>query len=508
MVLTVLRNGRIGVGGPAGDVVISGGTVTAAAPDDGAPDAEVAEVAEVVDLQGATVLPGLWDSHVHSAQWALTSRRLDLSAARSAAEAADLALRAAKASDAAAWPGGVVVGYGFRDALWPDKPHKHLLAVPEPVVLLSNDLHAAWLNPAALARAGHHGHPDGVLREHECFAVVKALPAPSREQLDDWIGADTRAAAARGVTGILDFEYADNVTDWYRRAARGGMAVRVRCSVPRDRLDEAIDRGLRTGDPVPDVDDRGSGVPGPGSGDGGLLEVGPVKLFADGSLNTRTAYCADPYPGTGTRGTLEIAPDELELVMRRAARHGLHPAVHAIGDLANEVVLDAFEAIGCPGRIEHAQLLRAGDAARFARPGLVAGVQPAHCPDDRDVADTHWRGRTGRAYPYRALLDAGAVLEFGSDAPVAPLDPWDGIASAVGRCDDERPAWHPEQAVGVADALAASSRGRRTIDVGSAADLVIVALDPSRATLAELRSMPVLGTLLGGRWTHRDPVLA
>jgi predicted amidohydrolase YtcJ len=233
-----------------------------------------------------------------------------------------------------------------------------------------------------------------------------------------------------------------------------------------------------------------------------------VKLFADGSLNTRTAYCADPYPASGTRGILEIPPDELERVMRHAATGGLHPAVHAIGDLANALVLGAFEKIGCPGRIEHAQLVRAGDAARFARPGLVAGVQPAHCPDDRDVADIHWHDRTGRAYPYRALLEAGAVLEFGSDAPVAPLDPWDGIASAVARTDDERPPWHPEQAIGVADALAASSRGRRTVTVGAAADLVIVATDPSRATPAELRAMPVLGTLLGGRWTHRDPVLA
>lgn len=485
----VLRDGRIGVGGQPGNVVISDGTVTATAPGAEAPGAEV------VDLKGATVLPGLWDSHVHSAQWALTSRRLDLSSARSAAEAAELAIRAARQSDPTSWPGGVVVGYGFRDALWPDKPHKDLLlSAAAPVVLVSGDLHAAWLSPAALARTGRDGRHNGVLREHECFDVLKGLPTPSREQLDDWIIGDTRAAAARGVTGILDFEYADSVTDWARRAARGGVAVRVRCSVPRGQLEEAIERGLRTGDPVPNS--------------GGLLEVGPVKLFADGSLNTRTAYCADPYPATGTRGILEIPADELERVMRHAAASGLHPAVHAIGDLANALVLDAFEKIGCPGRIEHAQLVRAGDAVRFARPGLVVGVQPAHCPDDRDVADAHWHGRTGRAYPYRALLNAGAVLEFGSDAPVAPLDPWDGIASAVARTDDERPSWHPEQAVGVADALAASSRGRRTVTVGAAADLAIVATDPARATLADLRAMAVLGTLLGGRWTHRDSVLA
>jgi hypothetical protein len=182
--------------------------------------------------------------------------------------------------------------------------------------------------------------------------------------------------------------------------------------------------------------------------------------------------------------------------------------VHAIGDLAGALVLDAFEAVGCPGRIEHAQLVRAGDAGRFARAGLVTSVQPAHCPDDRDVADSHWPGRTDRAYAYRTLLAAGATLEFGSDAPVAPLDPWDGIAAAVARSDDDRPAWHPEQALGVADALAASSRGRRAVRPGSAADLVIVAEDPARACPATLRGMPVLGTLLSGRWTHRDATLA
>jgi hypothetical protein len=387
-----------------------------------------------------------------------------------------------------------VAGYGFRDALWPDAPHKDLLAAGRPVVLVSNDLHSAWLNAAALARFGYDGHPDGLLREHDCFEVVRRLPAPSSGQLDDWIAADMRVAAARGIVGILDFEYADNVTDWTRRASRGALDVRVRCSVPRDRLDKAIDRGLRTGAPLPSC--------------GGLAEVGPVKIFADGSLNTRTAYCADMYPATGTRGILEIPPDELEKIMRQASENGIHPAVHAIGDLAGALVLDAFEAVGCPGRIEHAQLVRAGDAGRFARPGLVTSVQPAHCPDDRDVADSHWPGRTDRAYAYRTLLAAGATLEFGSDAPVAPLDPWDGIAAAVARSDDDRPAWHPEQALGVADALAASSRGRRAVRPGSAADLVIVAEDPARACPATLRGMPVLGTLLSGRWTHRDATLA
>lgn len=428
---------------------------------------------------------------MHSVQWALARRRIDLSAVRSAREAADLVTRAITE----ARPGDMVFGYGFRDALWPDKPHKDLLAGGGPALLVSNDLHTAWLSPAALALAGLTGHPTGVLREHECFDVTSRLPSASMKQADAWVIEAIRAAAARGVVGILDFEMADNVADWQRRfCSEGDLPVRVRCSVPRAGLEEAIERHVRTGELLPDC--------------GGLLEVGPVKLFVDGSLNTRTAYCADPYPATGSRGLLETPLGELTRIMREAARHGLHPAVHAIGDLATAVALDAFEAIGCPGRIEHAQLVRAADVPRFARPSLVTGVQPAHCPDDRDVADEFWHGRTARAFPYADLLAAGAVLEFGSDAPVAPLDPWDGIAAAVARTDDERPAWHPEQALSIADALAASSQGRRTVTTGSAADLVIVADDPGRVPAVRLRRMPVLGTLLGGRWTHRDDLLA
>lgn len=487
----VLRNGRIGLDGPVGDVVVDGGVITEVTPAPAMPGAAMPGAVpgdEVVDLAGATVLPGLWDSHVHSVQWALARRRVDLSAAGSAHEAAEVAREAALAR-----PGQIVLGYGFRDALWPDTPHVNLLAGDATVVLVSNDLHTAWLSRAALALSGYGDHPTGVLREHECFDVLTRLPSASADEVDERVAEAMRVAASRGVVGILDFELADNVTDWLRRVRKGGAHVRVRCSVPRVRLEEAIEAGWRTGKMLPDA--------------GGMLEVGPVKLFTDGSLNTRTAYCADPYPGTDTRGVLQTPPDELRDVMLRCFQHGLHPAVHAIGDLANAVVLDAFEAVGCPGRIEHAQLVRSGDVRRFARPGLVASVQPAHCPDDRDVADTQWRGRTGRAYPYRSLLEAGAVLEFGSDAPVAPLDPWDGIASAVARSDDDRPAWHPEQALSLADALAASSRGRRGVLVGAEADLVVVGEDPSAMPAADLRDIPVLGTLLGGRWTYRDESL-
>ncbi|MEV4971714.1 amidohydrolase [Streptomyces scopuliridis] len=514
-----LRDVRLGAGGPVCDVRIEGGRVseirpggTAAAPRGvGGPD---------VDLDGRTLLPGLWDAHVHIVQWAVARRRLDLAGTGSARSVARIAReRAASMS-----PGELLVGYGFRDGLWPDAPHKDLLdaVLPDrPVLLVSADLHSAWLNSAGLALLGRGDHPNGLLREEECLRATAQLSSVTTEMSDAWVREACAAAARRGVTGILDFEYADNVTDWTRRMTTGTAAtdaavdgtsglpipapilpipapipipVRVAAAVYPEHLDAAIGRGLRTGVAPREVP-------------GGLLETGPLKLFTDGSLNTRTALCHDPYPGMpsggpGEYGLAQITPEELTAVMRRAAAHGIEPAVHAIGDRANERALDAFEAVRCRGRIEHGQLLRPEDIPRFAALGITVGVQPTHAVDDRDVADRYWKGRTHRAFPYADLLAAGAALELGSDAPVAPLDPWRSIANAVARTDDGRPAWHPEQRLSVAQALAASARGRRSVRVGDIADLVVVDVDPLTADLAVLRDMPVYGAMLAGAWTH------
>jgi predicted amidohydrolase YtcJ len=177
--------------------------------------------------------------------------------------------------------------------------------------------------------------------------------------------------------------------------------------------------------------------------------------------------------------------------------------VHAIGDRANTLALDAFAATGAGGRVEHAQLLSPGDLGRFAELGVVASVQPEHAVDDRDVAERYWAGRTHRAFAYRSLLDAGAELVLGSDAPVAPLDPWITLAAAVHRSADDRPSWHPEQQIPLDVALAASAGPAGPITVGRVADLVITDLDPAAVPPDTVRTIPVAGTLLAGRWTHR-----
>ncbi|MFD7885974.1 amidohydrolase [Streptomyces bauhiniae] len=483
-----LHHVRLGAGGPLARLRVADGRVTHIHLD--ADTAPVEHGDQVLDLDGRVLLPGLWDAHVHLAEWAAARHRLDLAGTGSARAVADLVRERGEANDLT-----VLHGYGFRDGLWPDAPHKSLLdaVLPDrPVALVSADLHAVWLNSAGLALAGRTDHPTGLIREHEAHEALSALPAAPAATMDRWIADACRAAAARGVTGVIDFQFGDTVTDWERRSAGTPPAVRVAAAVYPSGLDAALARGLRTGSEI--------------GASGGLVRVGPLKLFTDGSLNTRTALCHDPYPGLegtdGAHGIEQTAPDELIRLMRRASAHGIEPAVHAIGDRANTVALDAFAAVRCRGRIEHAQLLDPEDLPRFAELDVTVGVQPRHATDDRDVADHHWAGRTARAFAYAGLLAAGARLEFGSDAPVSPLDPWLGIAAAVTRTDDTRPAWHPEQRLSVPDALVAAARGRRAVRVGDPADLVVVDVDPLDADADTLRTMPVHATMTDGRWTH------
>lgn len=477
----LLRSARLpGTDAPL-DILVRDGVVAAIAPTGGL------STAESLDVGGRWVVPGLWDNHTHFSQWAMTARRLDVSTADSAAGAAALV-----AERVAAEPGSsdTLIGYGFRDGLWPDSPTTAALDVAaggRPVVLVSGDLHCAWATSSAQSRYGVVS-ADGLLREDDCFRLVGLLGAVDDAVLDGWADDAAVAAARRGVVGIVDLEMRWNPGDWARRVVVGSRSLRVETGVYSADLERAIAAGLRSGDPI-DED--------------GLIRMGPLKVITDGSLNTRTAYCTHAYDGVSgahAHGMLTVVPSELDALLARAVAAGIRPTVHAIGDEANTIALDALARVG-GGRIEHAQLLATADLPRFAQLGVTASVQPEHAVDDRDVADRYWHERTDRAFPLRALLDAGATLALGSDAPVAPLDPWISIAAAVGRTRGTDAPWHPEQRITAAEALAASVRPGTGPTVGAVADLAIVDLDPLAATPDQLRTMPVAATLLAGRPT-------
>jgi len=243
-----------------------------------------------------------------------------------------------------------------------------------------------------------------------------------------------------------------------------------------------------------------------------MLRAGYIKAFMDGTLGSATARLLD---GSGVEIT---SSDGLAEIIREAAAAGWPVGVHAIGDAANRAALDAFEAtagvwrpLGLRQRIEHAQLLDPAELPRFAEVGVTASVQFSHAPSDRDLADRLWEGHPG-AYAFRSLLEAGARLVNGSDAPVEELDPLRGIAAGVLRTIDERPAWRPEQSVSVEQALRATcvepawlardEHRRGTLAPGMLADLVVLDRDPLACPPEDLPRVQAIATIVGGHITH------
>ena len=474
----VLRGGRLlGQDAPT-DIRIVDGVLAH-------PDTPLNESTETLDLDGRWVMPGLWDHHVHFTQWAIVRRRLDLSGATSAQAAAHIVAARMLAEIEMHEP---LIGYGYRDAMWDDEATAAVLdavAPRRPVVILSGDMHACWVNTAARDR---YGLPHaGVLREDDAFALQMRLEKAAPGDEDLAVTDAAVAAAARGVVGIVDLEMAQNLAGWTERMTRGLQALRVHSGFYPAELDERIDAGWRTGDAVP--------------GTHGLLTIGPLKIITDGSLNTRTAYCHDQYPGRDTHGMLTVAPEECAALLDRAVAHGYEVAVHAIGDAAVTHALDAFERSGARGTIEHAQLVSVADLPRFGALGVTASVQPEHLWDDRDATERIWPDRADRAFPFGGLRDAGARIVLGSDAPVAPLDPWRGIAAAVHRSADDRDPWHARHAL-TRDQALAGAVGARRLSPGAVADLAVVDADPLTCPIDELQRMPVAATVTAGAFTH------
>lgn len=451
---------------------------------------------EVLDAEGRWLIPGLWDQHVHLGQWAATADRLDLSATTSPEDAVRLVGAEVGARRGGA-PDMVIQGFGHRTAAWDRQPtvaELDAVSGDTPVVLISGDAHHGWLNSAAL-RLLDVPWRNGVVEENEWFPIFARLDevTTTAEGRRTAYAKVLDAALHRGVVGLREFEWADNATDWALRSADGLVPLRIRTATYAAGLADVIAAGHRSGDVLDEA---------------GLVTMGPLKIISDGSLNTRTAFCQDPYVGDDVlefpRGRANNSPQELADLLARATANGLDVAVHAIGDAAVGIALDAFSDTGARGSIEHAQLVAPADVARMGRLGVVASVQPVHLLDDRDVAAQCWPDRADRCFPLRSLLDAGVTLALGSDAPVAPLDPWQAMAAAVHRSGDEREEWNAAETITVAQALAASVDGAATVGVGSLADVVLLDADPRAAgdsgpdAAAHLRALNVAATIVAG----------
>ena len=415
----------------------------------------VADADGVHDAPGAVAIPGLWDQHVHVGQVAQGYSRLDTAGADSVGAVLDLVRGALHDHPADA---GALVGFGHRLVDFETAPTVGALdavAGSRPVVLIGGDAHHAWMSSAALRGLGLPPR-DGIVGEDEWFAALAHLddlPGVA-EGLEAGVRLLQADALARGLVGLVDMEWAANWDLWARRDAR----LRVRTATYSSTLEDVPGpTGTR-------VDARG------------LVTMGPLKVIVDGALGSRSALCRHPYGAHGDDacGVLSVEPAELDRLLSRARQLELDAAVHAIGDAAVGIALGAIDRSGVHGRLEHAQMLTDEDVARMGRMGTTASVQPAHLLDDRDPTEDIWGPWAAQAFRFRDLVDAGAPLAFGSDGPVAPVDPWLAMAAAVHRSADDRPGWHPEQQLQPREALAASTDAVAGLAVGGVADLVLL----------------------------------
>lgn len=438
------------------------------------------------DLGDLLLTPGFVDGHTHFGMWALNRRRVQL--------AGTTRLEALRLVATAPVEQGWVLGQGWDANSWDAAPDRAMLDAVQrlPVWLDSLDVHAAWLNTAALAAVGidRHtpdpaggrivrdaaGEPTGLLYEFAVDLALARLPAPEHARLRAAM-LDAQTEAHRlGVTGIHDVGDRHSRRVFEELAASGDLTLRVLFHSPVAMLEEMIAAGER-------------------SGDGGeQLRLGGVKLFLDGSLGSRTAWMLEPYEGSHDRGMPLATHDDTVAVMRRATEAGIAITAHAIGDAAVRRALDVMEtlpALAMPHRIEHLQCVAPADLGRAARAGLVASMQPAHILVDIPLAERHWGARSAGAYAFRSLVRHGTVVAFGSDVPVASIDPREGIFAALARTGlDRKPAggWYGAEALDFEAAVAAYTsaparaeglaRTRGRLTPGADADFVAWDVDP------------------------------
>lgn len=477
----------------------------------------------VVDAAGGTVLPGFNDAHVHWLMGGFSITNINLRGAKSPEEFARLIGKFAKALPQGRW----ILEGSWDHENWPGAPlpTKEMIdsVTPEHPVFVSRlDGHMALANSLALKLAGvtretkemaggvivrdKNGEPTGLLKDAAMSLVERVVPPPSWDEKLSAVRAATEHAARLGVTSVQDMSTGDDIGLYQYLHERGELKTRIygmRSIVSWEVLAKTGVRGAFGSD---------------------WLRIGGLKGFSDGSLGSTTAYFFEPYSDApNTRGLLfdQMLPEGIMRERVEAAdKRGLHVMIHAIGDAANFQILEIFKQVTEKNgprdrrfRIEHAQHIRPADIARFGAQKVVASMQPYHCADDGRWCEKRiGQERSKGTYAFRALLDSGAVLAFGSDWTVAPLNPMEGLKAAVTRqtLDGKHPdGWVPEQKITLEEAVRAYTVGsayaefqdhvKGSLTPGKLADLVLLDRDIFKTNPAELDQVKVTMTVVDGK---------
>lgn len=479
---------------------------------------------KVIDLKGAFVLPGFIDAHTHFLNGGFALKSVKLRDCQSREEFVSRLEAKASELPAGAW---IVNGdWDHEQFDPPELPRKEwidAITPRHPVCVNRFDGHMVLVNSLALklARIGREtvsppggeivkdpqtGEPTGILKDAACDLIYAIIPEPSNEEKLAAVRAALKEAAAHGVTSIHDMSDLSSFGVYDQLRQQNELTARL---YVYDQISD-LDNFLQAKDRL------GSGYP--------FLRLAGLKGFVDGSLGSSTAYFFEPYndqPQTSGLLASHMYPEGImEKRLLQADRAGCQVAVHAIGDRANAIILDLYQKVfeqNGPGdrrwRVEHAQHLRPEDLTRFGQLGVIASVQPYHAIDDGCWAEKKiGPERIKTTYAFNSLLKSGAILAFGSDWTVAPLDPLAGIYAAVTRrtLDNRHPeGWIPEEKISVEEAIKGytinaayaefSEKEKGSIEPGKLADLVILDRNILKIKLEDIRSTRVLMTIVDGR---------
>jgi predicted amidohydrolase YtcJ len=495
-----------------------------------------------IDMEGHLILPGLCDAHIHLHEWAINLTRPHLASASSKAEMLAQIANYAATRPATSW----IVCQGWNESWWGERAFftaqelDRVTQPGQPAIAYRSDMHIAVANSAALRYAGitpdtpnppggiidrdPSGRPTGILRELATGLVKSQIPAPTQEVVLEMVHGALTELHRLGITAIHDQrikdanEGATMLAIYTRLNQARQLSLRINCNIAAHQLPALVALGLRSG-----------------FGDD-YLRLGHVKVFADGSLGSRTAWMLAPFTPQSTNeipnyGVNVTSPEQMAAEFYQAQQLGFPISVHAIGDRANRVVLDLFEelvprlpSLPIPHRIEHVQTIDPGDIIRLAQLNITASVQPIHLTDDRDLTDRYWGERARNTYAFRSLLQTGTRLAFGSDAPVADPNPFLGIHAALTRRQpgDPRPSWQPQEALGLEEIIAAYTLGAAqaggweatigSLTPGKRADLIVLDRDIFRlsqdtATVDDIASTKIMSTIFDGEIVYESATL-
>jgi predicted amidohydrolase YtcJ len=478
--------------------------------------------AKVIDLKGGFVVPGFIDNHVHFVTGGMMLDQVDLRDAATPAEFSSRIAQAAAKSPAGRWVNGGNWDHETWGGELPTRDWIDQQTPSTPVFVVRLDGHMALANSAVLKLAGidektpdpdggsivrdPKGRPTGVLKDAAMELVSKVMPPVSDQELQQGLDRAMEHAVSHGVTQVHDMGGMEDfrVLELYRRTlAQDKLRLRVYSFVPLADWQRAAEFKQR----------NGAGTP--------MLRWGGMKGYVDGSLGSTTAWFHKPYEDEpNTSGLNMVDTEQLRSQIVAANKAGLHVTVHAIGDRANDWLLDAYARIEKAGpqkdrrfRIEHAQHLTRAAIKQFKPLGVVASMQPYHAVDDGRWAEKRVGAeRLKDMYAFRALIDAGAHLTFGSDWPVAPLDPLTGIYAAVTRrtLDGANPTgWQPQEKISVVEAVRAYTKENAwagfqegkvgVLAKGAVADFAVLDKDLFTMPPVEIPNAKVLRTVVAGR---------